>query len=216
MSCAADILAALDSTKPADSADINTFLNTVATGVAQAVVDYILASVVTACIYTGNATGSGSGAFTELDDSLLSTPFEAGLKATENVNNMIAKGFADGLKAMAAAGTVTESVSGVLVSTSAPITFDAEGSSHTTVVPPYATCVAALGRMSTEKPAEGADMAAAEQDKLKLMANSLAAIIDVFIPTIIIITEGSSPGDGSVGLGVASATIPAVDDTFPA
>jgi len=66
--------------------------------------------------------------------------------------------------------------------------------------------------MATEIPAEDADMAAEEENKLKLMANSLAQMIDVFIPTIALVTAGA----GAVGAGVATATTPAADPSFPA
>jgi len=213
MTCAADIFTALNGTKPTDAGGAVAFLNTMATNVAQAVVTYITSSVTTACAYTGAATGAGTGTFTALVASLLSTPFAAGLNAPADVNNMIAQGFATGLSAMCAVGTVTETVTGVTVTVPpVPITFPGIGSTHVTVPPAHAGAAAAMVRMATEKPAEDAVMTAEEENKLKLMANSLAQMIDVFIPAIALVTAGA----GAVGAGVATATTPAADPSFPA
>jgi len=205
MTCAADILTALDGTKPADASGTEAFLQLMATNVSQAVVTYVLASVTTSSVYSGAVIGTGAGAFTVLSVTLMSTLFEAGLKSTTDVNNKIAEGFAKGLHAMLSAGTVTEAASGTTTAVPpVPISFSGVGSAHTAIVPAHAFCSAALARMTTEQ--------GSEQDKLKLMANSFAKIVDDFIPTISIITAGA----GAVGAGAAIASVPAVDPTFPA
>lgn len=212
MTCAADILAALDSDKPTDEGGIDAFLTLIAADVTQAVIDYVTASVTTACAYTGAVAGAGTGTFTMLTATLMSTPFKAGLKATTDVNNAIAQGFANGLKAMICAGTVTEAASGVTVPAGNPIDFTGVGSVHIAVVPAHAACAAVLGRMTSEKPADGTVPRDEEVKKLKLMANSFAKIIDAFIPTIAIATTGA----GAVGAGTAITGTPAADPTFPA
>jgi hypothetical protein len=212
MSCAAAILSALDSTKPKSVNDTDTFLNTVASAVVQAVVNYISASITTACVYSGAVVGSGTGVFSALVPSLMVDPFKAGLKSRTNVNNAISQGFASGLHAMLCAGTVTEAASGIIVATGVPINFTGIGSAHTASVPSHSACSSALSRMTTEKPAAGTNPRAEEVKKLKLMANSFAKIIDDFIPTIAIVTAGA----GASGLGSAIASTPAVDPSFPA
>jgi len=214
MSCAADILAAMDITKPADESEIAAFLQALSAGVAQVVIDYLLASVTSACTYTGTATGTGAGAFSALTASLFITEFESGLMAEEDVNNAFAQGFATGLQELIGGGTITETVAGTLGGN--PISFTAVGSSHTAPAPSHTACAAALERMSTEKPDEEDDMAEVEQEKLKLLANSLAKLIDDILPTVVVATVGQAPGAGSTGSGAVTASIPAVDSSFPA
>lgn len=213
MSCAADILAALNITKPANAEGKNAFLHSIATGVADAIISYIQSAVTTACVYTGPVTGSGAGTFTALTASLFITPFENGLKAATDVNNAIGQGFATGLNAMMTAGTVTESnIAGVIVATGAATTFTGTGSSHAATAPAHSGIVSALSRMSSEHPASGTVPSEEELKKLKLMANSLAKVIDDYIPTMVLATAGA----GATGAGAATATVPAVDSTFPA
>jgi hypothetical protein len=212
VSCAADILTALNGAKPTSTGGITAYLQTLSANITQAVITYISSSVTTACAYTGAATAAGTGTFTVLTASLMSAQLLAGFNATSDVNNKIAEGFAKGLHAILIAGTVTETATGVTVPAGTPITFTAVGSAHTASVPVFSACAAALGRMTTEKPSEGENMNTMEQNKLKLMANSFAKIIDDFIPTITINTIGG----GSAGTGSAAASVPAVDPSFPA
>jgi len=212
MTCAADILTALDGLKPTVVAETASFLHTLAECVAQAVASYILASVTTSSGYSGAVIGTGTGAFTALTPALLSALFEAGLNAPADVDNKVAEGFALGLHAMCVVGTVTEAASGVTTAVPpVPVTFTGLGSVHVAAPPPHAACVAVLERMASEKPAAGTVNREEEIKKLKLLANSFAQLVDDFIPTIVINTSGA----GAVGLGAATSSELAVDPTFP-